>query len=440
MAVVLSVAGGRFQRRAALRGALSLGVTSALVNGPLKLLIQRKRPIGPAESLLRRLPVTASFPSGHAASAAAFATGVALESPLTGAAVGVLAAGVAASRVYAGVHYPGDVIVGAAVGSAVALGSTRVWPRAPHEPAQTRPGLARGRAESFPQGRGITFVVNTHAGPALFRSKANHLREALPEARIIETSDELDLPSALRLAVEDTEALGIAGGDGSVNLAAEVAIAHGLPLVVVPAGTLNHLARDLGVSSVPDAVEAVEEGEAAAVDIATIDGRPFLNTASFGSYVEMVDAREQLESTIGKWPALLVALVKVLRRSGPLRVEIDGEELQVWMIFIGNCQYHPQGFAPSWRERLDDGLLDVRMVDGRHPWARTRLVLALLTGTLGRSPVYRRRLVRRLEVRFCDQGPYRLARDGETFDGSQHFVIDKAGGQVQIYVPAAGDP
>lgn len=434
LAAGLGMAGGRFGRRAALRAVAAIGLTSALVNGPLKHLAQRRRPIPATQSLLHRVPVTTSFPSGHAASAAAFATAAALESPLLGLAAGALAVAVAASRVYAGVHYPSDVVAGAAVGCAVALGTTRTWPRAPHTPAATRPRGAPRAGEAFPTGRGVSFVVNPNAGPALSPNPAGPLAEALPDARIVETSEGLDLVAALREAVPGARALGIAGGDGSVNTAAGVALQEGLPLVVVPAGTLNHLARDVGLVSVQDSIDALTAGAIATVDVATIDGRPFLNTASFGSYVELVDAREQLEATIGKWPAVVVALVKVLRHGEPVRVEINGRERNVWMIFIGNCRYHPSGFAPTWRETMDDGQLDVRIVDGRHPWARSRLVLALLTGTLGRSRVYEQTLTRRLDIRFLDGEPYRLARDGETFDGSRHFTVEKSPQPLQVYV------
>jgi undecaprenyl-diphosphatase len=213
-----------------------------------------------------------------------------------------------------------------------------------------------------------------------------------------------------------------------------VALRHRLPLVVVPAGTLNHLARDLGVETVADAVEAVRNGGAAEIDVGWIDGRPFLNTASFGSYAELVDAREELESRIGKWPALAVALARVLRHGSPVRVTLDGRHRQLWIVFVGNCRYLPEGMAPTWRERLDDGQLDIRVVDASHPFCRTRLVAAALTGTLRRSRVFETWQTTGLHVR-SDDGPLRLARDGETFDGADDFEIGKNGQRLAVFTP-----
>jgi undecaprenyl-diphosphatase len=117
-----------------------------------------------------------------------------------------------------------------------------------------------------------------------------------------------------------------------------------------------------------------------------------------------------------------------------MRVELDGHERALWMIFIGNCRYHPHGFAPTWREHLDDGLLDVRLVDAGHPWARVRLLLAVLTGRLGRTAVYEERTTDTIRVHSLD-GPLRLARDGETFDGGRDVLVGKESEPLAIYVP-----
>ncbi|WP_141726710.1 phosphatase PAP2 family protein, partial [Actinacidiphila rubida] len=109
---VMAVAGGREGRRAAARGLGSMALASLTVNTVGKGTVGRTRPLLDAVPVIRRLhrqPVTSSFPSGHAASAAAFAAGVAAESGTWGTVVAPVAASVAFSRVYTGVHYPSDV-------------------------------------------------------------------------------------------------------------------------------------------------------------------------------------------------------------------------------------------------------------------------------------------------------------------------------------------
>src|SRR4051812_47621855 len=123
----MAATGGRRGRRAAVRGLASTGVTSLVVNQGVKRVVRRPRPslrAVPAARRLRVLPLTTSFPSGHAASAAAFATGAAIELPPAGPPLAALAAAVGGSRVYVGVHYPLDVLVGAGIGAAIA-GLTR---------------------------------------------------------------------------------------------------------------------------------------------------------------------------------------------------------------------------------------------------------------------------------------------------------------------------
>jgi undecaprenyl-diphosphatase len=419
----------------------SLAVTSAIANLPGKFLTRRTRPVidvVPQARRLARVPLSSSFPSGHTASAFAFATAASLEVPQLAVPLGITAAAVGASRVYTGVHYPGDVLAGAALGTGIALAGRSFWPVAPHEPPQARTAFTETDADPSPTGKGLTVAVNLDAGPKWGDDPAEELRTQLPDAKVVEveiaTGDELR--KALDDAADNALAIGVSGGDGSINTAAQVAVDNGKALMVVPGGTLNHLARDLGLGSVEDAAKAIKSGHTIAMDVATIDGLVFLNTASFGSYVELVDAREDLERRIGKWPAVLVALFRVLRHSKPVDVEIDGKRMSIWLAFIGNCEYHPSGFAPSWRERLDDGQLDIRVVNGSDPWARLRLIVSVLTGKLGNSRVYKQFLANEVHVKSL-QGPLRLARDGETFEGSVDFYIRKHPEPLAVYVPRA---
>lgn len=283
-----------------------------------------------------------------------------------------------------------------------------------------------------PEGNGVRIVVNPGSGPAWRNSPVGGLREGLPDADVVEMDEGDDLAGLLcdpRFSV-----IGAAGGDGTLAAAAAVAVERGVPLVAVPAGTLNHLARDLGLGGVDDAIAAVRAGTATAIDVGVVADRSFLNTLSFGGYAPVVDHRERLEARLGKWPALLVSLVRELPRMEPLRLEVDGEVMRVWLGWIGNCAYSPAGLAPAWREDLADGLLDVRLVHGAHRFSKTRFACAALAGRLSRCRVYSERRVESLRVS-CFDGPQRLAADGETFDGPASFTVTKRRRALWVAVP-----
>lgn len=454
----MALSGGRAGRRAALRGLGSVALASTVSNAVMKRAARRPRPVLDLVPEVRRLPRqpwTTSFPSGHAASAAAFATGVALESRSLGAAAGVLAGGVALSRVYTGVHYPGDVLAGAALGAGLAAVTLRWWPRRPVAAAFAP--APQVHVPVLPDGDGVVVVVNASAGPE--GEVAPRLRELLPAAKIVErgarpagSDPDLeggsDLEALLRSAAEEAVVLGVAGGDGSINAAAKVALEFNVPLAVFPAGTLNHFAGDLGLQRLEDTARAVRAGEAVLVDVAEIardrtfdfgpmsqtDPEVFLNTFSIGVYPDLVRAREALEGRIGKWPAMLVGLVSVLKEARPVKLRVDGRARSVWLLFLGNGAYAPAGFAPAYRPNLHDGLLDVRLVDAAKPAARTRLVAAVLSGTLGRSRVYEATTARAMRLTEIQAGAP-LAVDGEVRPGASQLRVAK-GRRVVVYRPA----
>jgi undecaprenyl-diphosphatase len=143
VAAVLAAAGGPAGRRAALNGIASIGIASASVNQGFKHLARRTRPdrgdAGVPDDRHVPMPGSTSFPSGHSASAFAFAEGVGTALPVAGVPVRLAAAAVAYSRVHTGVHYPGDVVAGTLIGiTAGEIGSRLVGMLVRRSPALAR--------------------------------------------------------------------------------------------------------------------------------------------------------------------------------------------------------------------------------------------------------------------------------------------------------------
>ncbi|MEV4434393.1 phosphatase PAP2 family protein [Streptomyces sp. NPDC049585] len=423
--------------RAQGRGVASLAVASATVNTLGKRSVRRVRPGLDAVPVIRQLtrqPFTTSFPSGHSASAAAFVTGVALERPVWGLALAPLAASVCFSRVYTGVHYPGDVVAGALLGAGAAFAVRGVVPTRGQLAPPARP---RAEAPALRGGRGLVVVANNGSGQRL-QGRADpvpEIRAVLPDSEIVECapdeSPEKVLEAAAVRATELGGALGVFGGDGTVNAAAAVAARHGLALAVLPGGTYNHFAHDLGIESSADTALAVEAGEGVAVDMVRFDGHRFLNTFSIGAYPELVRVRERWAPRVGAWPAGIAAAVHVLRTSEPVELRVEGRRRRVWLLFAGNCTYRGVGAAPVRRYDLADGVLDVRMVLGGR-LARTRLLLAALSGALRHSPVLRSDRVRRLTVEEVPPGTP-LAYDGEVCPAPRSLTLEKENEALVVY-------
>lgn len=433
-------------RRAALRGIGSIGFASLAASFVAKELLPRRRPAAsavPEHRRLARRPDSSSFPSGHAASAAAFVTGAFQESPSVGLALLPLAAAVAYSRVHTGVHWPSDVGAGAALGVAASLATRHWWPV--HD---DRPGRTAHHADAplMVDGENMLAVVNPASGDPADDPTAE-VRFAWPKADLLLPDPEGDLRSQITAEIRRQaggdgaiRALGVAGGDGTVAAVASVAADTGLPLALIPAGTLNHFARDVGVRSMPDADVATERGTAVGIDLGevTVDGlggthrRWFVNTASLGGYPEMVRLREKIEQRHPKWPSAVLAMVRVLRRAKPFPVRLNGKRALVWLVFVGNGTYAPKGFWPNRRPALDTGLLDVRYLRADVPYSRARFVLSAVTKTLHASHVYRQRDLPALDVELLD-GHRRLASDGEVGPLGRRFRFRSRPSALTIY-------
>jgi len=255
--------------------------------------------------------------------------------------------------------------------------------------------------------------VNPASGSGTGARVLDEVREALPDAEIVELSDDDDVEEVLRAAAQRAEVLAVGGGDGTVAAAASIAVEHDVPLAVFPAGTFNHFAKDIGCDTTAKTVTAIQHGTVSCVDLVCLNEEQMvINTASIGAYPRFVQTREKLEHKIGKPLAGVYAMFDTLRRGEPVRIRYDNKTLQTSLFFLGNSIYLPAGFAPSRRTRMDDGLIDVRILETGRRLSRLRIVTALLLGRLERSPLYHELRVPEFAFEAVD-GPTVLALDGE---------------------------
>ncbi len=154
------------------------------------------------------------------------------------------------------------------------------------------------------------------------------------------------------------------GGDGTVSGVAGAVYGSGAALGVLPLGTLNHFAADLGVKEIEIAQQVLVAGHRRTVDAAMVNGKLFINNSGIGLYPAVVVERESIRKHgIPKWPALAIGFVRTMARIRllRLRLEADGKKLngRTPFLFVGNNAYQLEGRSLGTRKRLDEGRLVV---------------------------------------------------------------------------------
>lgn len=227
--------------------------------------------------------------------------------------------------------------------------------------------------------------------------------------------------AARSAAASDADVVVFGGGDGTISTGAAALAGGPKPLGVLPLGTFNHFAKDLGIPlKLEDAVRTIAEGRVRQVDVGEAAGRAFLNNASIGLYPELVRIRDELRrhQGMGKGTAMLAAAREVLRDPPFLRADLrvfgDVARVRTPFVFVGNNRYEMRLFALGARSSLERGELSLYVARNVRRWGILRLALRAVVGRLRQDRDFEALTLPAVEVA-TPRRITRVALDGELF-------------------------
>lgn len=289
--------------------------------------------------------------------------------------------------------------------------------------------------------RELALLPNPVAGrgghDAVVAAVAARLRDGGLRVREVVGKDAADAERLARQAVaDDVAGLVVCGGDGMVNLAAQVLAGTDVPLGIIPLGTGNDTARALGVPLRDPlaAADVVVAGRTRRIDLARTGGRYFVTVLAAGFDAAVNERANQMS-----WPRgqlkYSVAILAVLQAFRPIHytLELDGEvrELDGMLVSVGNGDSMGGGLRVTHGASLDDGLLDVVLFHGVPRRELVRNYPKLFTGGHTGHPAYERHRVRRVSIAAPGVVAY---ADGERF-GPLPLTVEVVPAALDVFAP-----
>lgn len=253
---------------------------------------------------------------------------------------------------------------------------------------------------------------------------------------------------AARLAKEEGGVLVVAGGDGSINCAAQAAVGEDCPLGLIPQGTFNLFARQLGLPLEPaEATRALLRARPEPVQVGSVNQKIFLVNASVGLYPQLLADREQVKQKLGRrrWIAMLAALKSMMewRRALVLDAEVDGEttQLRTASVFLSNnpLQLERVGIAEGVVQQVGRGRLACVVVRPLDLWAKLRMLAAAAFGRLGEDRAVDSLALRSLTVGSRRATRLQVATDGEVQTMALPLRFTVAPRPLRVMLPPAAE-
>ena len=440
----------RDHRRAAYY-AVGVMLTTSLLTTLVKVTIGRQRPDWQdAAGILE----SKSFPSGHASSIVAFAGILIIVSLMlirranlrraAYAGAVTLAVAVCWDRVLLGRHYPTDVIAGALLGLAVLLIGLAIFSPLPRSHAGARTPIP----DALPTTRQLAVVLNPVKveDESVFRatvtSMATRAGWSTPTWHLT-TVEDPGAGMAEAAAVEGADLVIVCGGDGTVREVCAELAGTGIPVGIVPAGTGNLLARNLDIPLyLRAAIDVALTGQDRAIDLVEVSGDGFDDThfmvmAGMGLDAAIMEGvNEETKKKVGWFAYVFSALRSLMHPPTRIDISIDGQEFtrhRARTVVVGNVGYLQAGMPLLPDARIDDGLLDVVILDPRRFLSWIPLAVRVLAKRQRLDDTINRMTGRLVTLRATADTPRQL--DGDTIGPGRELRMRCVQGRLLVRVP-----
>jgi diacylglycerol kinase (ATP) len=291
--------------------------------------------------------------------------------------------------------------------------------------------------------RSAILIVNAKSrnGAAARAAALEKLRSRAIDVRELDCRSREQVTAFIRAHAHGADLVVVAGGDGTMNAAAQGVMETGVPLGILPTGTANDLARTLGIPPDLDtAVEIIAAGHMRTIDLGVVNGMPFFNVASLGLSAELT---RELTRDVKRWFGRLgyaLAALRVLARARPFTAEISarGERVRITtlQIAVGNGRHYGGGLVVARDAAIDDRKLDLYSLEFRQAWKLALLARSFRYGEHGAWDEVRAIRGDEFEVRTRDPRP--VNADGEIITQTPaRFTIHSRA--VTVFAPKAAE-
>lgn len=264
----------------------------------------------------------------------------------------------------------------------------------------------------------VGVIINTSSRTA---SKLNQndivttINKNMPKAKVYIVNKSVN--HTINKVIKDgCEVLCAGGGDGTVSAVAAACIKNNLILAVIPLGTMNNFAKDIGMpTSLKEACKTIARQKIKKIDYATLNGDSFINNSSLGMYPRLVVEREKRENRYGKFLAYFAGIISTLQkfRIFNLQIEYDGKQLNIKtpLIFISNNDYSFSQQPFTRRPTLTGCQLSVHIIRYNH-FGRLSVLRNVLTKRINQPHYYRTFHTKNISIN-GNISRVLIARDGE---------------------------